>query len=91
MALEESGVPLQVSSDRRQSRLSVLDRHGQIIGGWKAMWNVPWMLALWIVTAGKLGGSRGEVPACGAALISSTHAITAAHCVNDPTLKLVLR
>ena len=90
MALEdESGVPLQVSSDRRrQSRFSVLDRHGQIIGGWKAMWNVPWMLALWIVT-GKLG-SR-EVPACGAALISSTHAITAAHCVNDPTLRLVLR
>jgi len=64
------------------------DRQGLIVGGWKARWNVPWMLALWIVSADNRGR---EVPACGAALISSTHAITAAHCVNDPHPKLVLR
>jgi len=37
----------------------------------------PWMLALWIRTpAGE------DIPTCGAALISSQYAITAAHCVN---------
>lgn len=46
----------------------------------------PWMLALW-----QDMGSGLIVPTCGAALISRTHAISAAHCVLDPGARYILR
>lgn len=64
-----------------------LGRDGQIINGLPSTSNVPWMLALWIRT-GKPGR---DIATCGAALVSSSYAITAAHCVENKNMDYVLR
>ena len=48
---------------------------------------VPWMLALWIRT----GEPGKDIPTCGAALISSEYAVTAAHCVGNKNTNFFLR
>ena len=56
-------------------------RSSQIVNGLKVNWKLnpyPWMLGLWEVQHLRV------VPSCGAALISTKYAITAAHCISNP-------
>ena len=62
-------------------KVSLMSRSSQILNAFKVNWEnnpYPWMLGLWI------DQERGVIPSCGAALISTKHAITAAHCILNP-------
>jgi len=71
----------------RQDQSAIVGRDGHIINGHTAISNVPWMLALWIRT----GEPGKDIPTCGAALISSEYALTAAHCVGNKNTNFFLR
>ena len=60
---------------------SITSRSSQILNAFKVNWEnnpYPWMLGLW------MDQQNGVIPSCGAALISTRHAITAAHCITNP-------
>ena len=62
-------------------------RASQIINGLKVNWKLnpyPWMLGIWEDQQTRV------VPSCGAALISTKYAITAAHCISNPEVDQLL-
>ena len=59
----------------------------ELFNNLRCPFKVPWMLALWIRT----GEPGKDIPTCGAALISSEYALTAAHCVGNKNTNFFLR
>ena len=69
------------SKETSRALSTTRSRSSQIVNSLKVNWEknpYPWMLGLWVDQFSRV------IPSCGAALISTKHAITAAHCIGNP-------